>query len=38
MVGAVRQQAIAQAYVDPDLCRHEASLDHNDLNFTDMSS
>ena len=25
-------QAIAQANVDPDLCHHMASLDHNELN------
>ena len=31
-LGAVRQQAITWAYVDPDLCRHMASLGHNELN------
>ena len=27
----VRQQAISQAHVDPDLCPHMASLCHNEL-------
>ena len=31
-LGAVRQQAITWAIVDPDLCRHMASLGHNELN------
>ena len=30
-LGAVRQQAITWANVDPDLCRHMASLCHNEL-------
>ena len=30
-LGAVRQQAIIWANVDPDLCRHMASLGHNEL-------
>ena len=30
-IGAVRQQAITWAKVDPDLCCHMASLDHNGL-------
>ena len=30
-LGAVRQQAITWANVDPDLCRHMASLGHNEL-------
>ena len=30
-LGAVRQQAITWANVDPDLCRHMVSLDHNEL-------
>ena len=29
--GAVRQQAITWANVDPDPCRHMASLGHNEL-------
>ena len=29
--GATRQQAIAWADVDPDLCRHMTSLGHNEL-------
>ena len=31
-LGAVRQQAITWANVDPDLCRHTASPGHNELN------
>ena len=31
-LGAVRQQAITWANVDPDFCRHMASLGHNELN------
>ena len=31
MLGAVRQQAITWTNVDPDLCRHMASLGHNEL-------
>ena len=31
-LGAVRQQAITWANVEPDLCRHMASLGHNELN------
>ena len=31
-LGAVRQQAITWASVDLDLCRHMASLGHNELN------
>ena len=30
-LGAVRQQAITWANVDPNLCRHMASLGHNEL-------
>ena len=30
-IGAVRQQAITWANVDPDLCRHMVSLGHNEL-------
>ena len=30
-LGAVTQQAITLANVDPDLCRHMASLSHNEL-------
>ena len=30
-LGAVRQQAITWANVDPDLCRHMMSLGHNEL-------
>ena len=30
-LGAVRQQAITWANVDPELCRHMASLDLNEL-------
>ena len=30
-LGAVRQQVIARTNVDPDLCRHKASLDHNEF-------
>ena len=30
-LGAVRQQAIIWANVDPNFCRHNASLDHNRL-------
>ena len=30
-LGAVRQQAISGAIVNPDLCRHKASLGHNEL-------
>ena len=32
-LGALRQQPIAWAKVDPDLCRHWASLDHNGIIF-----
>ena len=32
-LGAVRQQAITWANVDPDLCRHVVSLGHNELNW-----
>ena len=32
-VGAVGQEVITWANVDPDLCRHMVSLDHNELNF-----
>ena len=28
-----RQQAINLAYIDPDECRHMASLSHNDINI-----
>ena len=31
MLGAIRQQAITWANVDPDLCRHMASLGLNEL-------
>ena len=31
MVGAVRQQPITWANVDPDLCRYMVSLGHNEL-------
>ena len=31
MAGAIRQQAITWTNVDPDLCRHKASLGHNEL-------
>ena len=31
-IGAVRQQAITWASVDPDRCRHMASLGPNELN------
>ena len=34
-VMAVRQQAITWANVDPDLCRHMASLGPNGLNQSD---
>ena len=30
-LGAIRQQAITWANVDPDICRHMASLGHNEL-------
>ena len=30
-LGAIRQQTIAGANVDPDLCRHMVSLGHNEL-------
>ena len=30
-LGAVQQQAIYWAYVDPELCLHMASLGHNQL-------
>ena len=30
-LGAVRQQAITWANVDPDLCRHMVSVGHNEL-------
>ena len=30
-LGAIRQQAITWANVDPDLCRHVVSLGHNEL-------
>ena len=30
-LGAVRQQAITRANVDPDLCRHMAWVGHNEL-------
>ena len=33
LLGAVRQQAITWANVDPDLCRHMASLGPNELMF-----
>ena len=33
MVGAVRQQAISWANVDPDICRHIASLGYDELNM-----
>ena len=33
MLGAVRQQAITWANVDPDLCCHMASLGHNELDL-----
>ena len=32
------QQTITWANVDPDLCRHIASLDHNKLNEIDVNS
>ena len=32
MVAAVRQQAIIWTNVDPDLCRHMASVGHKELN------
>ena len=31
-LGAIRQQAITRAHVDPGLCHHMASLGHNELN------
>ena len=34
--GAVRQQAITWANVDPDLCRHMASLGPNELYIYDI--
>ena len=34
--GAVRQQAITWASVDPDLCRQMASLGHNELTLDDV--
>ena len=36
-LGAVRQQAITWANVDPDLCRHMTSLGPNELIIYDMS-
>ena len=36
-LGAVRQQAITWAHVDPDLCRQMASLGLNELNATAKS-
>ena len=36
-LGAVRQQAITRANVDPDLCRHMTSLSHNELTEIHMS-
>ena len=30
---ATRQPTITWAYVDPDLCRHMASLGHNELTY-----
>ena len=30
-IGAVSQQAVTLTNVDPDLCRHMASLGHNEL-------
>ena len=33
-LGAARQQAISCAKVDPDLCRHVASLGHNELTLS----
>ena len=30
-LGVVRHQAITRVYVDPDLCRHMASLGHNEI-------
>ena len=35
-LGAIRQQAITWANVDPDLCRHMASLGHNELKHSSM--
>ena len=32
----VRQQAITWANIDPDLCRHMASLDHNELSIVSI--
>ena len=37
-LGAVRQQAITWANVDPDLCRHMVSLDHNELTHWGLSA
>ena len=33
-LGAVRQQAITWANVDPDICHHMPSLHHKELNHT----
>ena len=33
MLGAVRQQAITWANVDPDLCCHMMALGHNELTY-----
>ena len=30
-LGAVRQQTVTRANIDPDLCRHLGSLGHNEL-------
>ena len=33
-LGAIKQQAIAWTDIDPDLCRHKASLGHSELKMT----
>ena len=38
MACAVRQQAITWANVDPDICRHMASLGHNELKMEKLSN
>ena len=35
-LGAVRQQAVAWANVDPDLCRHMALLGYNELTLASV--
>ena len=37
-LAAIRHQAITWANVDPDLCRHMASLAHNDLTLYEIIS